>query len=112
MNKERRKALDGAIEELNKAKGLMERIDFAEIIDILESAKAAVDEAKDEEQEAFDNMSEGLQATERGQRMEEVINSLEEAAGKIDEIISDLSADLPGDSIFNEAIEHITESIE
>ncbi len=40
-----------------------------------------------EEQEAFDNMPESLQGSERGQRMEEYIDNIETAKGEIENII-------------------------
>jgi len=97
MNKERRKALDGAIEEINKAKSLLLAMDYSEITDLLESAKSAIDEARDEEQESFDNLSEGLQQSERGQRMEEICNDLEEACSDLEEIVGSIEEqDLTG----------------
>ena len=107
MNKERRKSLDVAIEELNKAKFILEKIDYSEVTDLLASAKAAIDEVKDAEQDAFDNLSEGLQAGERGQRMEEIISELDAASGDIDELISSIEEhDLTG------GFEEIAEKIE
>ena len=66
MNKDRRKRLQ-------------------EICDILEVQQAALEEIRDEEQEAFDNLPEGLQSAERGQAMEE-------AAGDLDSACSDLES--------------------
>lgn len=43
-----------------------------------------------EEQEAFDNMPEGLQASENGQKTEENAQALEEAASEIENQISNL----------------------
>lgn len=40
---------------------------------------------KDAEQEAFDNMPEGLQSSERGERSQEAINNLESAIYFIEE---------------------------
>ena len=40
-----------------------------------------------EEQDAFDNMPEGLQASLRGMCSEDAIDSMEEASEKIDEVI-------------------------
>ena len=60
MNKDRRKRLQ-------------------EICDILEEQQAALEEIRDEEQEAFDNLPEGLQCTERGQAMEEAAGDLDSA---------------------------------
>ena len=46
---------------------------------------------RDEEQDAFDALSEGAQAGDRGQAMEYAISSLEEASSVIDDIISALN---------------------
>ena len=48
MNKQRRKRIQEALE-------------------IIEEAKAILEEVQEEEQEAFDNMPEGLQSSERGE---------------------------------------------
>jgi len=47
---------------------------IAEQLDILKSEFEAL---KDEEQEAFDNMPESLQSSERGEHMEAVIYNME-----------------------------------
>lgn len=44
----------------------------------------------DEEQEAFDNMPEGLQYSERGERMEEIISYIEDAVGSLEEVNENL----------------------
>jgi hypothetical protein len=49
------------------------------LISTLESAASDIEALRDEEQEAFDNMPEGLQQSDRGQRMLEIICSLDEA---------------------------------
>ena len=68
MNKQRRNELQKAINFLNHIKN-----DFENTIAIIESAAS-------EEQECFDNLTEGLQATERGQRMQEVAQTLQNIA--------------------------------
>lgn len=90
MNKERRKSLEGAILELNQAKEKLEAIDFSDITDLLDSAKSVVEEVGSDEQESFDNMTEGLQKSERGQRMEEVAGSLDEANSDISNLSSSI----------------------
>ena len=40
-----------------------------------------------EEENAFDNLTEGLQQTMRGEQMEENVSEMEEAIDKIDEVI-------------------------
>ena len=42
---------------------------LADILDRLSSIKAEIDELKDLEQEAFDNLPEGIQASDRGEKM-------------------------------------------
>ena len=66
-----------------------------DLINKLEEIKAEVGNAQSEEQEKFDNLSEGLQQTERGQAIEqaandldEVVNSLQEACDKLGEVVS------------------------
>jgi len=43
-----------------------------------------------EEQEAFDNTPESLQATERGEAMEEAISQLQDAVSGLQDIINEL----------------------
>ena len=54
------------------------RKDLTKAIELIEEAKSIVNAAEEEEQEFFDNMPEGLQASERGERAEEAAQSLEE----------------------------------
>jgi hypothetical protein len=51
----------------------------------LESFADRIDEIRDEEQDAFDNLPESLQGGERGDAMQEAIGNLEEAAEKMRE---------------------------
>lgn len=72
MNNDRRKDLDKAIDILTK------------IRDDFDKAKALIADAAEGEQEGFDNLTEGLQQAERGQRMEEVAGALQEAADEME----------------------------
>lgn len=54
------------------------RKNLAETLDMIEQILSIVETVKDEEQEAFDNMPEGIQCSERGEAMEEIIYQLEE----------------------------------
>ncbi len=63
----------------------------------LEKASALLDEAKsiieavgEAEQEKFDNLTEGLQQTERGQRMEEIASELADLVSTLDDALSTL----------------------
>lgn len=74
MNKARRKSLDNLrnlIEE--HMNGLAELV-------------ADLDGLKDEEQESFDNMSEGLQASENGQRIEAAADALANAHSELESV--------------------------
>lgn len=72
MNKIRRKALAGIINNL-------------EALDNLRSAiREQLQEVMDEEQEALDNMPESLQESERGQQMQEYIDAMQDVIGELD----------------------------
>ena len=58
------------------------------VIDQLEDLKAEVASICEEEQEAYDNMPEGLQDAERGQQIYENISNLEDREGDFDDLIS------------------------
>lgn len=60
------------------------------VIDQLEDLKAEVASICEEEQEAYDNMPEGLQDAERGQQIYENISNLEDREGDFDDLISNL----------------------
>lgn len=66
------------------------RID--EVIEILESAKSSIEEIMDEEQEAFDNLPESLQYSDKGSGMESAIGNFETAKDQLDEAINELEA--------------------
>lgn len=64
MNKQRRKAI-------------------GDIYDKLIDIQSDLEYIRDEEQEAFDNLPESIQYSERGEKMEEYISSLEEALDNV-----------------------------
>jgi chromosome segregation ATPase len=67
-----------------------------ERIEQIESAltdlKDELDGFADEEQEKFDNLSEGLQASERGQAFESNADTLKEVVSSLDDAISSLGS--------------------
>ena len=71
MNKARRKAIE-------------------EIIDQLGTLKEQIESVSEEEQEAFDNLPESIQYSERGDAMDEYITDLDDAASSIDDVMSTL----------------------
>lgn len=59
-------------------------------LDQLQGAYSNLERARDEEQDAFDNMPEGLQESDRGAEMEENIEALDNAISALDDAISAL----------------------
>ena len=54
-------------------------------ISLLDSVYEIIFQVAEEEQDCFDNLPENLQESDRGEKMEEAISELENAAEKIDE---------------------------
>jgi F0F1-type ATP synthase membrane subunit b/b' len=88
MNNDGRKRIDVIIKDIEKAAEARSVIDAliedlnGKIADYKETfidAKTMIEELRDEEQEKFDNLSEGLQASERGQNIEAAVGALDEA---------------------------------
>jgi hypothetical protein len=63
-----------------------------EVLDTLEKAKDLLSSVAEEERETFDNMTEGLQATERGQTISDNADTLEDALASLEEIIGNIEA--------------------
>lgn len=62
-----------------------------EIIPRIEAIRGELAFILDEEQEAFDNLPEGIQSSKRGEKMEEAINTLQDADISLDEVQITLS---------------------
>ena len=71
MNNKRRRRIDALLEKLGQLEGELSEI-------------------KEEEQEAFDNLPESIQASERGEAMQEALDNLEYATDNIEEIRDNL----------------------
>ena len=54
----------------------------------MEAASALVEQCAAEEQEAYDALPESLQCSERGEKMQEAVDSMEESVSLIDDAIS------------------------
>ena len=59
---------------------------LADILDRLSSIKAEIDELKDLEQEAFDNLPEGIQGSERGEKIQANVEIMDDAVNSIDDL--------------------------
>ena len=59
-------------------------------VETIEILNESISTIKDEEQEKFDNLPEGLQQSENGQKFEETVGSLEEAISNLEEAISNI----------------------
>lgn len=56
----------------------------------IQSGLAIIEELADAEREKFDNMSEGLQASEQGQRIEAAADCLENTKSSLEDAISSI----------------------
>ena len=79
MNNTRRKAIDEAMDKLSDVEAALNEI------------AADIEALYDEENEAFENMPEGLQQSERGQQAEAAANALDTAHSGADDMLSLLS---------------------
>jgi hypothetical protein len=81
MNADRRKTLAAIMDRIENLNALALALN-----DDREAIIADLETARDEEQEAFDNLPEGLQAAERGQDMEAAISELENALSELGQL--------------------------
>ena len=87
MNKERRARLNGL-------QDLLQQTGLSAAMDNLKTIRDDLEGVRDEEQDAFDNLPEGLQAAERGQDMEAAIEALTEAFETLEGLIDGFDFDL------------------
>lgn len=74
MNKQRRTDIAAIISKLADLEALKDEI------------KEAIEQVRDEEQDYYDNMPEGLQGSDRGYAAEEAVGQLDEAASMLDDL--------------------------
>lgn len=72
---------------MNKAR----REKIANVVKMLEEAHSITEEIAGEERDAFDNLSEGLQQSDKGQTMDQTATELEEAAQNISDALDALN---------------------
>lgn len=65
---------------------------IGKIFDDISYLRCELDEIVEEERCKFDNLTEGLQASEMGQRMEESADELDDAISSIDDALSTLES--------------------
>ena len=82
MNKDRRKALKEAVDQLETAKTA------------LDLASSLIETAKDEEQEFFDNMPESFQQADKGQAAEAAVSALGDAINEIESAVDHIEGAL------------------
>ena len=78
MNKQRRKVLNDYIKELYGVKEKLEEI------------KGGIESVRDEEDDSYSNLPEGLMYSEKGDIMQENIDSMDNIGSNIDDVISQL----------------------
>ncbi|MDB4919477.1 hypothetical protein [Mucilaginibacter sp.] len=71
---------------MNKA----QRKELCKALELIENASEIIIRIKDEEQDKFDNLSEGLQATEVNQKLEENAQELETIGDSLEDIKQEL----------------------
>ena len=67
------------------------RKEIAKAIALIEDAIAILDSVAEEEREAYDNLPESLQYSERGERMEECAEAIEYVSGELSDQIDSLN---------------------
>lgn len=65
---------------------------IAKIVERLEELKTDFELLRDEEQEAFDNLPEGIQESERGEHMENIIYNMEEVLENLESAFDTMNA--------------------
>lgn len=68
---------------MNKAR----RKQLEKVVEVLTAQMEELETIKDEEQEAFDNLPEGIQCTERGEAMEKNVDDLDGIIDNLENVI-------------------------
>ena len=114
MNKQRRKETKETIIALNGLKSQYEDTneinDYDELISEIGDIKEKINDLKMEEEDAFYNMPESLQCSERGETMEQNIDYFDEAISSL-ELIIDYGSEKDISSIINSIDEAVNSLI-
>jgi predicted nucleic acid-binding Zn-ribbon protein len=101
LNATQRKSLDALNVKLQTTRDAIEelmvefRSKFDDLAGDLEIIATEIESERDDEQDKFDNMPEGLQAGERGQAIEQAISTLESTLETIESARQELTSDYP-----------------
>lgn len=68
---------------MNKARRKM----LQDIVDALDEQKSSIETVQEEEQDAYDNLPEGIQCSERGETMENNVSEMEGIASELEDLI-------------------------
>ena len=66
------------------------RSELSKAVELLEKAKEIIEACQEEEQDAFDNLPESIQGSERGEDMEHYIYEMEQTIDYIDQAIDEI----------------------
>lgn len=72
---------------MNKAR----RKQLEKVVEVLTAQMEELETIKDEEQEAFDNLPEGIQCTDRGETMEENVDELDSIITDLENVIDSIN---------------------
>jgi hypothetical protein len=67
------------------------RKELQKAVDLLEQAKSIIEACRDEEQDAYDNLPESLQYSDRGEAMDGFIYEMEDAIDSIDSAVDTIT---------------------
>lgn len=112
MNKERRKTAERIQTDLQTQLTELEQLDITNIKMRIEELKGELENLKDEEDDAYNNLPESFQNGEKGEAMQEAINNLDTIIGEVDEVYSGLDHIDELTSVLTDAIEHINDVLQ
>lgn len=108
MNNDRRKTISRIVADLEKLRKESSEA-ISTLTSNLENLKEDITDVRNDEQEAFDNLPEGLQSSEKGSSMEEGISAIDGCADATEELL-DVLKNL--DDTFDDIIEKLKTATE
>lgn len=99
MNKQQRIEISNAFSDVDFSSDHIATLETEgsreEYVKELETLKETLESIRDDEQEKFDNMPEGLQASERGSTLESNVSELDDAITNLNDAIDAVKNDYP-----------------